>query len=172
MNILVVDVGGTHVKVLASGQKTPVRIASGPEMTARVMTADVLKATVGWKYDAVSIGYPGPVLHNQPLLEPHNLARGWSLVLAGAGSIAGNGPHNPFLDGTAMFTLDVPGVTSATTVTSAIFSFGTSSDCDLCTAPGTPRNNPTVPEPGTYVMIAVGLGLVGLAQLRRSKATR
>ena len=77
MNVLVVDVGGTHVKVLASGQKTPVKIASGPEMTARAMAADVRKATAGWKYDAVSIGYPGPVLHNQPVMEPHNLAGGW-----------------------------------------------------------------------------------------------
>jgi polyphosphate glucokinase len=77
MHVLVVDVGGTHIKMLASGQKTPVKIPSGPQMTAQRMAADVRRATAGWNYDAVSIGYPGPVLHNQPLLEPHNLARGW-----------------------------------------------------------------------------------------------
>jgi polyphosphate glucokinase len=77
MNVLVVDVGGTNIKVLATGQKVPVKITSGPKMTAQRMVADVRKVTAGWKYDAVSIGYPGPVLHNQPVLEPHNLARGW-----------------------------------------------------------------------------------------------
>ena len=77
MNVLVIDVGGTNIKVLASGQKVPVKIHSGPEMTARRMAADVRKATAGWQYDAVSIGYPGPVLHNQAVMEPHNLARGW-----------------------------------------------------------------------------------------------
>jgi polyphosphate glucokinase len=77
MNVLVIDVGGTNIKVLASGQKTPVKIPSGPQMTAQRMAADVRKATAGWTYDAVSIGYPGPVLHNQPVMEPHNLARGW-----------------------------------------------------------------------------------------------
>jgi polyphosphate glucokinase len=77
MNVLVIDIGGTHIKVLATGQKTPRKIPSGPQMTAQRMAADVHKATAGWKYDAVSIGYPGPVLHNQPVLEPHNLARGW-----------------------------------------------------------------------------------------------
>ncbi len=77
MNVLVIDVGGTNIKVLVTGQKVPVKIPSGPKMTAQRMAADVRKATAGWKYDAVSIGYPGPVLHNQPVLEPHNLARGW-----------------------------------------------------------------------------------------------
>ena len=78
INVLVIDVGGSHIKLLASGQKTPVKIASGPEMTARRMAAEVRKAAVGWKYEAVSIGYPGPVLHNQPVLQPHNLAPRWA----------------------------------------------------------------------------------------------
>ena len=60
MNILVVDVGGTHVKLAATGHKTPVKIDSDPAMTARKMVAAVKKATADWKYDAVSIGYPGP----------------------------------------------------------------------------------------------------------------
>jgi len=75
--ILVVDVGGTHVKVLASGQKEPVNIDSGPKMTAAKMVKEVQKATAGWDYSRVSIGYPGPVIHGHPLIEPYNLGRGW-----------------------------------------------------------------------------------------------
>jgi polyphosphate glucokinase len=77
MKILVVDVGGTHVKVLASGQKTPREFVSGPSMTAKQMVSGVLKAAKGWTYEAVSIGYPGPVLRGRPVSEPHNLGRGW-----------------------------------------------------------------------------------------------
>ena len=62
MQILVIDVGGTNVKVLATGRKDPVKIPSGPAMTARAMVAAVRKATAGWKYTGVSIGYPGPVI--------------------------------------------------------------------------------------------------------------
>jgi len=77
MNILVIDVGGTHVKVIASGRKKPVEIPSGPHMTAKKMVAAVRRATTGWKYDAVSIGYPGPVVHGHPVSEPHNVGPGW-----------------------------------------------------------------------------------------------
>ena len=76
-SILVIDVGGTNVKVLATGQKEPIKIPSGPKMTARKMVKEVRKATSGWKYSAVSIGYPGPVVHGRPLSEPRNLAGGW-----------------------------------------------------------------------------------------------
>ena len=75
--ILVVDVGGTHVKLLASGQKDPVKLDSGPKMTAAKMVKAVRKVTAGWDYSGVSIGYPGPVIHGHPLSEPHNLGRGW-----------------------------------------------------------------------------------------------
>ena len=75
--ILVIDVGGTHVKMLATGQKEPVNIISGPKMTAREMVKQVRKVTSGWEYSGVSIGYPGPVIHGRPLCEPHNLGRGW-----------------------------------------------------------------------------------------------
>ena len=75
--ILVVDVGGTHVKLLASGQKDPVKLDSGPKMTAAKMVKAVRKVTDGWDYSGVSIGYPGPVIHGHPLSEPHNLGRGW-----------------------------------------------------------------------------------------------
>ena len=77
LTVLVIDVGGTHVKVLASNHKRHLEIPSGPDMTAKKMVDEVRKATAGWKYDAVSIGYPGPVLHGRPLSEPHNLGRGW-----------------------------------------------------------------------------------------------
>jgi len=77
MNILVIDVGGTHVKVLATGRTAPVKIDSGPKMTPKRMVRLVRAAADGWKYDAVSIGYPGPVLHGRPVMEPRNLGRGW-----------------------------------------------------------------------------------------------
>jgi polyphosphate glucokinase len=77
MKILVIDVGGTNVKVIASGRRNRVKFASGPKMTPRQMVTTVLAATVGWQYAAVSIGYPGPALHDQPVCEPHNLGGGW-----------------------------------------------------------------------------------------------
>lgn len=75
--ILVVDVGGTNVKVSVSGRKEPLKIPSGPKMSAAKMVAEVKKATAVWKYDAVSIGYPGAVKNGKPFEEPKNLARGW-----------------------------------------------------------------------------------------------
>ena len=77
MNVLVVDVGGTHVKILATGQKERRRFPSGPALTAEQMVRRVKELAGDWKYDAVSIGYPGPVLHGRPVAEPHNLAPGW-----------------------------------------------------------------------------------------------
>jgi len=77
MRILVIDVGGTHVKLLATGHKKRVEFDSGPKMTPSKMVAAVRAATVGWKYDVVSMGYPGPVVHGRPLNEPHNLGHGW-----------------------------------------------------------------------------------------------
>ena len=77
MHVLVVDVGGTHVKILATGQNESREFPSGPTLTAKQMVADVKKLTADWKYDAVAIGYPGPVIHNRPLTDPWNLGRGW-----------------------------------------------------------------------------------------------
>ena len=74
---LVIDIGGTHVKLLAPGQKLPIKIPSGPEMTPGRMATLVKRATAKWKYSAVSIGYPGPVLHGKPVSDPHNLGPGW-----------------------------------------------------------------------------------------------
>ncbi|HTC64857.1 MAG TPA: ROK family protein [Candidatus Saccharimonadales bacterium] len=76
-NILAIDVGGTNIKVLATGQKEPIKIPSGPKMTAKRMVKDVREATKDWNYSVISIGYPGPVIHGHPLSEPHNLAGGW-----------------------------------------------------------------------------------------------
>src|SRR6266705_2670945 len=78
MNVLVVDVGGTHVKILATGQKELREFTSGPTLTAKQMVAGVKKLAGDWKYDAVSIGYPGPVVRNRQLAEPYNLGRGWA----------------------------------------------------------------------------------------------
>src|SRR5919198_6415705 len=77
MNVLVVDVGGTHVKILVTGQKQSREFPSSPTLNAKQMVADVRKLARDWKYDAVSIGYPGPVLRNRPLAEPYNLGTGW-----------------------------------------------------------------------------------------------
>jgi polyphosphate glucokinase len=77
MKILVIDVGGTHVKVLATGRKAPIKIKSGPTLTPRRMVASVKRVTEGWHYDAVSIGYPGAVMHGRPVHEPYNLGPGW-----------------------------------------------------------------------------------------------
>ena len=77
MNVLVVDVGGTHVKILATGQKQFREFPSGPALTPKQMVAGVKKLAGDWKYDAVSIGYPGPVIKNRPLADPHNLGPGW-----------------------------------------------------------------------------------------------
>src|SRR5271154_2403532 len=77
MKVLVIDVGGTHIKVLASGQHEPRKFPSGPAMTAKQMVAGVKKITGDLKYDFVSIGFPGPVLRNRPVAEPCNLGPGW-----------------------------------------------------------------------------------------------
>lgn len=77
MNILVIDVGGTNVKVMAPGQNEPVKIPSGIGMTPSLMVSEVKKAIGAAKYAGVSIGYPGPVINGKPALEPHNLAPGW-----------------------------------------------------------------------------------------------
>jgi predicted NBD/HSP70 family sugar kinase len=75
--ILVLDVGGTHVKMLATGQHQPQKFASGKSLTPGKLVQEVQQATVGWKYECISMGYPGPVVHGRPVSEPHNLAEGW-----------------------------------------------------------------------------------------------
>jgi polyphosphate glucokinase len=77
MQILAVDVGGQHVKVLASGQSESRRMISGPTLTAEQMVAGVQAMTGDWTYEVVSLGYPGQVVHNMPAHEPVNLGPGW-----------------------------------------------------------------------------------------------
>ena len=77
MKVLVVDVGGTHVKILATGEDIPRKILSGPTLTAKQMVFGVKKLARGWDYDVVSIGYPGPVIQCRPVTEPFNLGPGW-----------------------------------------------------------------------------------------------
>jgi polyphosphate glucokinase len=77
MNVLVIDIGGTHVKALVSGQHECRMFASGSELIPERMVSGVNKIAGDWRYDAISIGYPGPVLNNRPIAEPFNLGRGW-----------------------------------------------------------------------------------------------
>src|SRR5579872_6863113 len=78
MNVLVVDVGGTHVKILATGETEKREFESGPALTPTQMVSGVKKLAGDWKYDVVSIGYPGVVSHNKVVAEPHNLGTGWA----------------------------------------------------------------------------------------------
>jgi polyphosphate glucokinase len=77
LNVLVIDVGGTHIKLLASRQTEPREFPSGPTMTPRRMVSGVKKVTADWEYEVVSMGYPGPVLRNRPVADPYNLGAGW-----------------------------------------------------------------------------------------------
>jgi polyphosphate glucokinase len=77
MRVLAIDIGGTNVKILASGQKTPRKFPSGRRLTPRKMVAGVKALAADWKYDVVTIGYPGLIRGGRIVLEPHNLGRGW-----------------------------------------------------------------------------------------------
>jgi polyphosphate glucokinase len=77
VKILVVDIGGNNIKLLVTGQKAPRKVPSGPTLTARRMVSAVKKAVAGWKYDAVTIGFPGPVKDGRIAAEPVNLGGGW-----------------------------------------------------------------------------------------------
>lgn len=75
--VMVIDVGGTHVKIVTTTEHSERRFESGPKMTAAEMVSGVLKLSADWQYDAVSIGFPGPVLHGKPVNEPYELGGGW-----------------------------------------------------------------------------------------------
>ena len=78
MKVLVIDISGAHVKILATGQKQSREFPSGPKLTPREMVAGIKKLAKDWKYNAVSIGYPGVVLGNRPVADPYNLGQGWA----------------------------------------------------------------------------------------------
>ena len=77
MNVLVIDVGGTYIKLLATGQPESRRFPSGPTMTPPQLVSGVKKFAADWQYDVLSIGYPGLVLRGRVAAEPYNLASGW-----------------------------------------------------------------------------------------------
>jgi polyphosphate glucokinase len=77
---LVIDVGGTHVKMLATGMKEPIRFESGPKMTADKMVKQVKAAIAGIPFNRIALGYPGPIINGHPLREPHNLGGGWKAI--------------------------------------------------------------------------------------------
>ena len=76
--VLVIDIGGSRVKVMTNRERTRRAFASGPDLSAKVMVRKVKALTKDWSYDVVAIGYPGPVANNRPLSEPHNLGLGWA----------------------------------------------------------------------------------------------
>jgi polyphosphate glucokinase len=77
MKVLVIDIGGNSVKALVAGETEPRKFPSGPTLMPRQLVSAVAKLTEDWKYDAVSIGYPGRVRDNRPVAEPVNLGHGW-----------------------------------------------------------------------------------------------
>jgi polyphosphate glucokinase len=77
MKVLVIDIGGTHVKIMATGHEDERQAVSGPAMSAKTMVGVVLALAGDWTFEAVSMGYPGPVVHDKPVLEPKHLAPGW-----------------------------------------------------------------------------------------------
>ncbi len=77
MRILVADVGGTQVKLLATGHGEPRKFVSGPTLTPEQMISGIKRLVSDWEYDAVSMGYPGPVIGGRPVSDPRNLGSGW-----------------------------------------------------------------------------------------------
>lgn len=77
LTVLVIDIGGSHVKCLASGQPRPRKFSSGSRLTAQQMVQGVLEITADWTFDVVAMGYPGVVRSGVPVREPHHLAPGW-----------------------------------------------------------------------------------------------
>jgi polyphosphate glucokinase len=77
VDVLVIDIGGSRVKMLVTGQDEPRTFVSGPTLTPGQLAAKAKKAARDWKYDVISLGYPGVVVHGRPVAEPHNLGKGW-----------------------------------------------------------------------------------------------
>ena len=77
MKILVLDIGGTNLKIYATGHLEAIKVPSGKTFTPKKCLQAVQEATAGWAYAGISIGYPGPVLHGKPVHDPANLGPGW-----------------------------------------------------------------------------------------------
>src|SRR5688572_3752584 len=77
MRVLVIDIGGSHVKFTVWGKRTKRNFKSGEHLTPDRMVTRVLALTKDWKYDVISIGFPGPVIHGKPAVNPPSLAKGW-----------------------------------------------------------------------------------------------
>lgn len=77
MKILVVDVGGTNVKLLATGQEERRKFASGKTLTPDEMVEGVIRVAEDWEWDVVTVGIPAPVRRGHALLDPRNLGPGW-----------------------------------------------------------------------------------------------
>src|SRR3954470_13871923 len=77
MKILMIDVGGTNVKLMASGHEGRRKVPSGSKLTAAQMVREVIKTTEDWEYDAISLGYPSLITDGRPAREPLNLGGGW-----------------------------------------------------------------------------------------------
>jgi polyphosphate glucokinase len=77
MNILVIDVGGSNIKILATGQPERIKIPSGRDFTPEEMVPLVQEAAKDWDYEAITIGFPGVVKHGKIAANPVNMGEGW-----------------------------------------------------------------------------------------------
>jgi predicted NBD/HSP70 family sugar kinase len=77
MNILVIDIGGTHVKIWKTEEAEKTKLPSGKDLTPQLLMKGIKEATADWPIDRVSIGYPGEIRNGRPVAEPYNLAPGW-----------------------------------------------------------------------------------------------
>jgi polyphosphate glucokinase len=76
--VLVIDIGGSKIKLRKSDSPHTLKFESGRKMTPSQMVVQVLGMTANWDYDVISIGFAGPVIHGKPALDPQNLGRGWT----------------------------------------------------------------------------------------------
>ena len=78
MQVLAIDIGGTNVKLLRTGDSERRKFPSGPNLTPKRFAKGIKAATQGWSYDAVTVGLPAPIADGRPLIDPVNLGSGWT----------------------------------------------------------------------------------------------